>query len=196
MGIITGAGLGNLLDPVKERLKEQEITLTQQVIDIIKDERADLPNRYTWVNEDLVQESLKTTAWMLTYVGYDMAIVPTRDDVRLRLAFPVPEKDYQFALISPDTAWIFPPTGTTDEQNEQWHRFCNDQLQILTDETDVTQHIVHHIGIAARLLNEVAEANDGVSTSFQVGLHFLPIRTRVSNIVGPDLRLTWQSDDA
>lgn len=38
MGIITGAGFGNLLDAVKDRLADEEIIRTERVAEIINEE--------------------------------------------------------------------------------------------------------------------------------------------------------------
>lgn len=45
-GLITGAGRTNLLDSVKNRLAKQEITNTNQIFEIIKEERLNLRERF------------------------------------------------------------------------------------------------------------------------------------------------------
>jgi hypothetical protein len=100
-GIITGAGLCDLLDPVKERLANEEIRSTNRIIEIIREKREGLEG-WHWLEDDRIREALNKTAWMLTYVNLDNPVNPIQ--YNLRMAVTIPDEDYSLGLYPPNTA--------------------------------------------------------------------------------------------
>jgi hypothetical protein len=90
-GIITGAGLCDLLDPVKQRLEDEKISNTDRIIEIIREEREALEG-WHWLEDERVAESLNITAWMLTYLNANSRDNPT--EYNLRLAVTIPQENY------------------------------------------------------------------------------------------------------
>lgn len=185
MGIIAGAGLADFLDTVKERLEQEQITHTDRILEIVREERQAL-NGKPWSRDTRVQEALKTTAWMFTYLGVDSLENPTPGSAKLRLAMTLPEENYKIAFVLPGNAWVFPPTPATREQQERWHRFAADNLQPLDDGSPLAPNITHHAAVATHLIREISGENAGVSPTLQIGLHFLPICTAISAILSDD----------
>jgi hypothetical protein len=196
MGIITGAGFGNLLDAVKARLADEEITQTDRVQEIIEEEIEEVRQR-RWHRPDRVEESIQMTAWMLTYIAADKYPDPSPDQIRFRVAFTVPDHGHKFAMLQPNTSWLLPPTGTTAEQQDDWHAFIKSNIRPLTPEEDLGINISHHVALAAQLTQEVSRINDGVAPTFQIGIHIFPFHLQISNVVaGPDFDIDWQTPGA
>lgn len=194
MGLITGAGLVELLDPVKERLDSAEVIHTDTIIEAAKAQR-ELVLQRPWATHPRVAQSIQQTAWMFTYVTADNLLQPTPESAKLRLAFTVPQQGYMLAQVPPNASWLLAPTGTTEEQFGEWTRFCQDNVRPLTTGDDFGQNIGHHAAAIAALMKTVSAVNEGVAQTFQLGLHVFPMPKFVSTIIGPDCEFTWESGD-
>ena len=191
MGLIAGAGLANLLDAVKVRLKDEDVTHTDRIIEIVNEERRIIERRPEALSAR-VQEALTTTAWMFTYYGTGEATGEASPGIHLRLAFTDPSEGYMPAFILPGQSWMMPPTGTTEEQFAEWRRLCLEHTHPLAEGEDFVQHLAHHSRLIANLVSEVAKVNDGVCSHFQLGLHRLDRIIGHSSIVGDDYEHTWE----
>jgi hypothetical protein len=194
MGLITGAGLVDLLEPVKERLDSSEVVHTDTIIEAAKAE-VEIVKRRPWATKPRVAQSIAQTAWMFTYVTADNVDNPTLESARLRLAFTVPDEGYQLAQIPANACWLLAPTGTTEAQFTAWRKFCQDNLKPLENAADVVTNAAHQIGVIGAVMKRVSGVNDGVAETFQIGLHIFPGTTMVSTIIGPDMEIEWESTD-
>jgi len=196
IGIITGAGLVNLLDPVKERLAAIPVCHTDDIVKIIKDERERVRGM-RWTHPEVVERSLETTSWMFTYLGgkpYDPAEMTAErlKEYSLRLVIPRPDFDDKFEHIRVNDCGILPPAGTTQEQYETWLQTCRELMKPLADDVrDLAEHAGQHLRIAIELLEVVAESYDGVSKSFQFALHVYPSAIYISDIMNNIDELKW-----
>ena len=195
MGLITGAGLAELIDPVKDRLQAEQITVVDRIIEVVADEVSRV-QREPWAAEPRVQESLGTTGWMLTFLG---PAVSDASIAVLHLAV-LGTSDKQVGSIPLNRVYLLPPTGTTTEQFKEWFGFARDNLYPAPDSHDVesiNKNIAHHCGVVKELMRTVSQANEGVAPTFQIGVHIPPHLTRITGIIGPesDVRLDWQNRD-
>lgn len=187
LGMMSGAGLCQLLDPVKERLAEMENAQnTDAVRALVAESRrrfvADLKH-----HDARVEKALDTTAWMFTYVA------KTGDSLTLRLAVLSSEHDALIGLWPPNSGGILPPSASTDEQQESWQRFLSENTRPYEPGiSEIHSHVSHHAALIRRLITQVASVNDGVAESFQIGIHRLPLHIGISGIYRPpDFSPDW-----
>jgi hypothetical protein len=195
MGLITGAGLVDMLDPVKERLDSADMIHTDTIIEAAKAQREIVLQR-PWATHPRVAQSIQQIAWMFTYVTADNPSQPTPESVKLRLAFTVPSEGYKLVLVPPNAIWLLPPTGTTEQQFGDWTKLCQDNVQALTKGDDFGENVAHHAATIAALMKTVSAVNEGVAETFQLGLHVFPTPRFVSTIIGPDCEFAWESGDS
>jgi hypothetical protein len=196
MGLITGAGLANLLDPVKERLDDDELGFLSNLSQTVKDEVARIRCE-PWATKPRVKDAIETTAWMFSFVG----VPEPKQPAVMRLGFTVPDQNYEIACVQPNTGYLFPPTGTTVEQYREWTAFVSGRLKPFDDQQDTFgSHLAHHIKLIGEIIETVSDVNEGVSKSFQFGIHVFPRPRGISNILTLDtldtLDIDWSSEPA
>lgn len=190
MGLISGAGLINFLDPVKERLEQQEITNTDQIRDVIRAERHVVEQR--WPNpSQRVRDGINHTAWMLSYINGD-ASAKSIDDVRLRLAVTLPHEDYTLALVGADSGKMIPPSGLKPDDEEELRAMCHDGTTPWNGQDDaLMDNLTQHCILIAKVMRRASEISDMVAPTFQLGVHMLGL-VGSSSIVGPDFNFAWR----
>jgi hypothetical protein len=184
-GVISGAGWAELLDRVKERLSTERITVIDRIVEITTETVAHaktLPG----ASDPMVVEALKTTGWMFTFIGTDNSTEPPSAVLRLGI---LGANDTGIRAVQPKSWYLFPPTGTTPEQYEEWAAHMRTGLLPPTVPMDVEafgKNLAHHVGIVGELMQKVAAANPGVARTFQIGVHIPFMGTAVSNIINED----------
>jgi hypothetical protein len=188
MGLISGAGLCNLLDPVKQRLEENEITNTDQIREAIRAERRFVEQWFP--NPDArLREAIAHTAWMLTYFHAEKP--QSYADITLRLAITIPQDDYKLGLFPADSGGMIPPSGLTPTEERELRDMCHDGIKPWNDEQEpVVENIAHHAGLIGRVIRRASELSEMVSASFQLGVQTIH-DTGISSIVGEDGAVEW-----
>jgi hypothetical protein len=186
MGLITGAGFGNLLDDVKGALDDDAIEHTDIIRDVVNREVEDW-KRHPWYQQTRVRKALDETGWMFSYVTGSLE---QPDKCELRLAV-LGTDNGPLGLILKNKSWLFPPTGTTQEQGKEWFDFLKDSLRPLERDDDLAKNIAHHIGCVYHIMEAGSEANEGVAKTFQIGIHVMPRAKWISNIITEDLDIQW-----
>jgi hypothetical protein len=181
MGIMTGMGLVNLLDSVKERFDEEDPLHTDRLRQIIVEERDALPPG--WMQSPRVKQAVEhETCWMFSYVGADDLDNATPESVRLRLALSHPHDEYQLRIYPPNSGGMGFPVGVTEDLADEIQQALNDALQPLENFSNFETNLRHHVGVAAFMIRVVAKINDTVSPTFQIGVHRLDAGIAVSEI--------------
>ena len=191
MGLISGAGLVNLLEPVKDRLEAEEIVHTEQIRDVIRAERRIAEAR--WPNADQrLRDGIAHTAWMLTYVNGDGA--QSIHDVKLRLAVTLPHEDYALGLTGPDSGTMIPPLGLTPAEEAELQEMCNDGLVPWNGEPgEMMDNVMQHAVLIARVMQRASELSEMVAPSFQLGLHHVYGLVSSTTILSPpDYQFDWR----
>jgi hypothetical protein len=100
LGLVTGAGLKDLLDPVKEHLAtDREINHTNQLEVMMREARDRFKSEEEY-SDDRVAEALDTTCWLFSYYGFDPNAEPARRQYVMRLALAHPNRNYNRKLIA------------------------------------------------------------------------------------------------
>lgn len=200
MGLISGAGLIDFLDPVKQRLADEEVEHTDRIREIILEERARLDD-WEWRHDRRVSKAIEGTAWMLTYVRPDDVEKPTVQGLTLRLGVTVPDQDYRFALCPVNDVLIIPPSEVSTGEPSEWREFCANRLEPYAGapysgaSTEFIENVTHHVGVIAAIMQIVSEANEAVAPSFQIGVHTRWLDSGISNVISePDYQcaIEWR----
>ena len=187
-GIISGAGLANLLDAVKDRLDDDELAVIDRIADLVRGEVAYARQR-RYAKDPRVAEAIEMTAWMFTYVG---AADPNDPSTAvLRLALTVPSRDHWLASVAVNDVWLLPPTGTSQDQFWAWKRRLQSNLQPMTTPDEFPDNLQHNVQLIGELIRDVSAVNQGVAGTFQVGVHIFPGPRLISNVTRHGDGITW-----
>ena len=181
MGLITGMGLVQLLDPVKNQLSVEDPIHTDRIIEIIRQQRALADRR--WPNDPRIREALDhLTSWMFSYVTSSDPQHPTPDTVTLRLAVAHPRNGYQLGLYAAPCGAIGFPHGIEPEEAESITKFLNNNIKQMSGWSEFESTVSHNASLAAHIIQYLSEINEGVSPYFQIGVHSLLHGAAVSGI--------------
>lgn len=181
LGIITGMGLCELLDPVKERLSAETLTNTDGILEIIRTERARIDARCpqeSWLRPHIEH----VTSWMFTFVECDNPNSPTPDSLRLRLAGCHPKDDYDISLYLPPAVAIGLPNGITEERAAPIRQALADNFRPMRDWSEFRDNLGHHVDLACAVIHALSEVSKSVSPYCQIGVHSIRLGTSVSEI--------------
>lgn len=166
IGLITGSGYVGLLNSVKQKVAEEEITHTDQILEIIKNERKLIRNAI-WYTDYQKNEFLNFTGWLLSY----WTIVDNVQKLRIALYHPSVEENY-FAIIEENTSKAIFPSDLIPENVEKYSNFLSNSFQKLNDLPDINQNITHNVKIILVLMNEISKVSETVSKTCDIGLVF------------------------
>lgn len=199
MGLISGAGVCEFLDPVTDALASTKISNTGDFIDLVRAQRK-VVDASPIMNDAFAKSVVDKTAWMVTYVTFP---AQTKSEMtpelaaqgKMRLAVTNPADNYELSLLKDNSAYVMPPTSLTEEELEKWSRFLNDSIRPITPSEEIGDNLLFHIGLAAAVIREVAKTHPSVSPTFQAGFQTLSFSVGISSIVGEDGRATWEFSD-
>ena len=104
IGLITGAGYVELLSKVKKKVATSEITHTDQIMEIILNERAVIKNS-PFSTDDQKKELLEKSGWLLTY----RTMLENSPCLRVALYHPSID-EYHFAISQENTSKVLFPS--------------------------------------------------------------------------------------
>lgn len=189
LGLITGSGLVDLLDPVKARFQDTDVKHTDDVVRVIREEHERIKGR-KWYGDTRVQESLKRICWMFTYFGMDDPANINLDTVHLRLGIFHPEfSTEQRGLIPEGKAMVTMPDGSTEEECQAFSEAANAGLKTSDELPGLQESVEYHTKLIAYLVKRISAINEMVSPTFQVGVQTLFNGCGVSGIAGEGLPL-------
>ena len=166
IGLITGSGYLGLLNAVKQRVAEEEIIHTGQILEIIKNERELIKNTMRYTNYQK-KEFLNVTGWLLSY----RTIVNKVPNLRIALYHPSIDENH-FAIIEENTSRAVFPSDLIPENVEKYSNFLSHSFQKLDELSDINQNITHNVKIILDLMNEISKVSETVSKTCDIGLVF------------------------
>ena len=150
VGLITGAGLCDLLDPVKDRMAVEEPPHTDAIRQVIREECREAQRRFANCPDQRVQESLQTTGWMMTYLTDTEQYFPA--GLRVAIMGSADENN-RFQLAPPGIPAYLPFSGITQEQYDELLKMLKDELRPWKQaDESLSDNVVHHVGIIARVI--------------------------------------------
>lgn len=173
MGLITGAGSKQLLDPVKVRLKEEEIIHTDQIKQIIRGERLKYLRRY----KRTAAHHIELTGWLFTYVTVE------DDNPKLRLGMFHPSLGDDLALYEENYPAAINPHEVTEETADIIIDFLKKKIRPVNKFTELQDSIQYHWSIIATLIQKIQPMFPSISSYSQIGVHTLEGLTGISPIL-------------
>lgn len=156
LGFVTGSGAVSLLSPVKEAIKSEIITHTDEIIDIIFQERLKM-QQDPFVSPKQKEFDLKTTGWLLSYNGFVDGSVITRTVVS-HPSFSV----NQFRVVNANTSFIIYPNDMSEEDQTKCRRELPEELKkLLTG--DFNKDVSTVISQALKVIFLASERSNTVS---------------------------------
>jgi len=172
IGLITGAGFKPLLDSVKEKLRDQVINHTDQIIEIIHQETSTFLDKYP-----LDHESLLNTGWLFSYITL-YGVEPM-----LRLALIHLKEGFMIKLVPEGESLVVMPSEATPEQAEVVNKVIQEYMKPLYDISELEDNIRYHVMIIKGIIDSIHGIYRSMSKSFQVGVQLRDGRTGISPLI-------------
>jgi len=174
-GLITGAGITDLLDAVKTRLEKETITNTDQIYEIIKEERlksAKIPS--------ITEDDIGLTGWIYSY----MTIL--NDAPKLRLDAVHPSLGEGLARWEENKAAIICPYEARKEEADEIAATFNEAIRPSTEFATIDESCQYHGQIIIKLIRQIQPKYPSVSRCLQMGIHILNGSMSISPIMKID----------
>jgi hypothetical protein len=163
-GVITGSGYAPLLEDVKGRVASSYIYHSDQILEIIMEERDGL-ERYVPRNDENEHIYL-LTSWLFTYhtIEPQMPNVPI---IRVCMYHP-PISDSQFITTKEGYPYFIPPSDLTSEQAAACFQYLIDNISPIDSGTDFNEGFSHNIRTVLSLIGAVSKMSKYVSPNCDV----------------------------
>jgi hypothetical protein len=166
IGLITGSGYVALLNAVKERVAVEDITHTDQILNIITSERWQIRHSPLY-SEYQKNEFLNFTCWLLSY----RTIADKSQYLRIALYHPCIDENH-FGIIQENTTKAVFPSDFSKADVDKYSNYLSQGFRKLNDISDINQNISHNIQITLVLMDLVAQISEYVSKACDIGLVF------------------------
>lgn len=173
MGLITGAGSKLLLDSVKDRLRKEEITHTDQILRIMREERL----KYRGIYQRSTVKDLKLTGWIFTYTTVE------GNNPKLRLGILHPSLGNKLALYKENYPAVINPHEANRKQADLIVDFLKKRIKTIEGFANLHDSIQYHWGIIAELIQTIQPTFPSISSYSQIGIHTLEGLTGISSIL-------------
>lgn len=175
IGLITGAGRTNLLDSVKSRLAKQEITNTDQISEIVKEERLNLLGRLLITENDIA-----LTGWIYSYITI------LNDAPKLRLDMVHPSLGEGLARWEENKAATICPYEASKEDADEIIAILNKVIKPSVEFATVEESYQYHGQIVGKLIRQIQPKYPSISRRYQIGMHKLDGSMGISPIIKID----------
>ncbi len=184
LGLVSGAGLCDLLDPVKERFAKERPSDTVLMRQIIREECQKAATKFAGYPDPRVKQSINTTGWMLSYHTTSEQYFPA--GLRLAVMSNRMQGD-TFGLVLPGTCSFLPFAGITEAQHDELLAIATDgPLRLWDPDTEPFQdNLVHHVALIGQVILRASQMSEMVSPMFQVGIHSAAHELGLSTIFNP-----------
>lgn len=183
IGLVTGAGLCDLLDPVNQRFADEAPADTYAMQRVIKEECQNAATRFAGCQDERVQGSLKTTGWMLTYHTNSTQYCPAG----LRLCVMGTDDELERFRLAPSlTVALLPFSEITQEQFDELQQALTTGIRAWRHAAESFEaNLTHHIRLIASTIYRASQMSEGVAPTFQIGVHTDGFEIAIANIFNP-----------
>jgi hypothetical protein len=161
-GLITGAGRKELLDLVKDRLAEEQITNTDQIFAIIKKERL---NSLTLPS--ITENDIKLTGWIYSYITI------LNGSPKLRLDVVHSSLGEGLARWEENKPAIICPYEAKKEDVDEIVHYLMKAIKPFADFATFEESYQYHKQVIAELIKKIQPKFPSVSRCYQTGVHKL-----------------------
>lgn len=180
LGYVTGSGVIELLDNVKDSLANADITNTNQIMEIINREKERFLYSH-WAGPEWAAEQIKKTGWMFTY--------STKSDSQTAIRIGMVHgswNDDLIRLLHKGTAMVFVPIDGNGEESERLSEILTQSIKTTNVLTELTEIIPYHVRLLQPIFEHVSDICPSVSKAFHVAVHTNDGMMIVSEEISPD----------
>lgn len=165
LGLITGAGLVQLLDRVKDTVRDTEIRHTDELVEVAEEAYDLIRDQFAGWKE--LEDWLRLTAWLVTY----RAEVDNQTTVRLGVLRKAGDRSRaKLDILEPHQAiCLVPPEAA--EINDEIHQSISAALRPLDSFDSIQEHVDYHRFVLTKYIAEFAIEFDSVSEAMHFAVH-------------------------
>ena len=165
IGYVSGSGIVELLDLVKEALADIEITHTDQIRAIISRERDRFRSVHS-ANPEWAEQQIKKTGWMFTYM------TEAGGETVLRVALVHGAwNDDEIGLLYKGTAKVLVPVDGTAEEAQRLSDMLTQNLKTTDELPNLVASISYHVPLLRVVFKYASEICETASETFHVAVH-------------------------
>lgn len=176
IGLITGAGSTQLLNLVKDRLRNERIIHTNQMLSMVEEART----KYRRAFWRTAERDIEMTVWIFSY----MTLKDGRPKLRLDILHPT--FGDMFARYEENHPVLIGPHEATEKEVAGISDFLKKKIKLSREFSALSDSIQYHWSIIASLIRKIQPAFPSISSYSQVGVHTLDGFVGVSHILKDD----------
>ncbi len=172
LGMVTGAGLTQVLRAVNARLVSDEVARVDDIHRIVLDEFA-RTKAMPWAgsSEAELEASLKRTGWFFTWMTVvDEAPVLRAGVLQGSMLDDLPDDAVMYE-VEPDSVWLIPPAEATAEETATYLQQLEDNFRPLELFDTFEEHLKYHGDLCMAVIRDASSRFASVSAQMQVGIH-------------------------
>ena len=178
IGLITGAGLLKLLDKVKSEIILQQISHTDDILEIINSQREIIQNRYQInVREEQIEKWITETSWFFTYWTLQDG------QVILRLGLVSGSLENELYLTEPPIAKVLLSSEAGLQVAENYELKLNNNMKPVLDFQNFDEHLDHHVSLCAKTILSASKKYNTISSKMTYGFHTIYGKIEISDII-------------
>lgn len=164
MGLITGAGFFPLLDSVKRKLATEQITNTERVLSIIKEENE--KTRQAWRTYSQIDSWMEKTGWIFSYT----TLLNNEPTLRVGIFHPSINKEMYVTYEVGNPEIIF-PVELDPETAQAIYDLILQRIKVPVDSSELQSSIEQNSRVIGVAINALQPHCPSISKLFQVGIH-------------------------
>jgi len=169
-GLITAAGLVQLIDAVNSRLEQEQVIDTNDILAAIKEERDELrANGALVASKQEIEGFIQETGWILSYVTQQEG----EPVMRLGVLHPQLELETngELALYVPGEVAMIMPVEASESEATRYHELLKSLLKPIEEIENTDAHYSYHRLLCGAIVEQAASQFESVSTAMQLGVH-------------------------
>ena len=185
MGLITGVGIRKLLSQVEGRLQKEKVTDTDQILNIIKEEKLHYQRLFSETNEQYIErikQEIELTSWIFSYgTGGNR-------NPKLKLGIIHPTVGDDLVICQENVPTVIWPFGVTEEIATSISDVLKRNIKPFNQfgtfsERTLSESIGYNSTIIAAMMRTMHLEFPSISPSFRIGVHTLYGSMGISSIM-------------
>jgi len=179
IGLITGAGLAELLDGVKSDFASQPGDHTDDILEKIHSHREAVRRRYCLdLAQSRVERWITETSWLFTYCTLQ------EDQPVLRLGLVSGSLADALHLVVPPMAKVLLTSEAGLQTAECYESALCNSMKSLSDFPHINSHFEYHISFCAEAILLAAKDYETVGPKMTYGVHMVSGQIEISDVLG------------
>ena len=175
MGLITGAGFLPLLEGVKRKLATEQITNSERVLSIIKEQSE--RTQQVWGTHPQTNSWIEQTGWIFSYT----TVLNDQPTLRVGVFHPSINKQMYVTYEVGRPEVIFPVELDTDTA-EAIYDLILPKIKVPADSSELDSSVNQNSAVIVQLIYALQPHCPSISRRFQVGIHSIGGQTGISGL--------------